>query len=289
LTWVSKKIETNKETGLWFSFRLMLCLWLLETVSHVNDRENKRISVTYAMYALSLTLSSAVFATSFLPCLEKNMPILLCGWNITAISYHLLYVGFARNLTSFGVWRHLAVIFLIPIWSCLQHFPLIFLWTEQIGTLCFLLFFQTQRPNKNSHFNWELLGIFVFLTLMGMSMVFTQSASADQSKIEPEHYARNGNQDDIDELMETVNQKDRQVQEEKDIALFLSHEIRNPLFNITNALDFFEQCLFSLKHLKSPCDQLRLVESMQTYTSDIRVGVEHCTNLLTNILSLQKN
>jgi len=228
-----------------------------------------------------LILSILVLLTSFIPEWSVTKRALFMLWSSFSIVYHLLSI-ILWGVTSQAFLKDLAVLVLLPLWGSTQHLPLALLWSQQLsvfGTL-FALKCQQQHSADRSQLGALLGGV----TLMAMLMVYSQKSSEEvaansSSSLQAEKYR---------DFSMKFRQKEQQVQSERDIALFISHEVRNPLFNISNAMEFMDQCLSKLERLES-LEKLPLhIASLRSSTTDVKVGVQHCTHLLTNVLNLSK-
>jgi len=271
---------------LWIVFRFIQALWTIQEIlpAFSESTDLNAWPVLRACNLLSLVVSVIVIVSSFFSTLETKMSVLFSIWSVSCALYYLLLIGIEIKSSGYPSSRHLVLMFILPLWSSLHRTPLLILWLQQIATFFVVLSGSYLGKNWSFYFEqWAMLG---FLTIIGMFIVYTYEA-AGCFLVEG---LSNHNMDleSIISLRETVSKKEDQVKEERDMTLFLSHEIRNPLFNISNALDFFGECLDSLERVTNLSELPSLIGAMHSYTSDIRIGMEHCTNLLTNILSLRK-
>jgi len=265
---------------LWIIFRLIQAFWAIQEISFALSSDLKSWPVLRGFQLLALVVSVIVVVSSLFSSLRTKMNAVFSIWSISCAPYHLLCIRIGTNCSS--SW-HLILMFILPLWSSLHRTPYLILWVQQIATFCVVM--SGFRQGENWRFDLELGTMFGFLTIIGMFIVYIHEAGCFFSERLSNY---NLDLENMTSLRNTVSKKEKQVKEERDMTLFLSHEIRNPLFNISNALDFFTECQNSLERVTHPCELPSIIEAMRSYTSDIRVGINHCTNLLTNILSLRK-
>jgi len=180
--------------------------------------------------------------------------------------------------------KDLLIVALVPIWGSLHNLPLPLLWAEQLASFIVVLTCAILHKGSADETDWEVVSTHGLMTCMGMLIVYTHQASAEITSTVSSRMQEQTSRYFINK----VQQQEQQVKSERDMALFISHEVRNPLFNISNGLEFFDQCLCKLNVLTCIEDLPPLVSSMKSCTADVKVGVQHCTHLLTNILNLSK-
>ena len=90
-----------------------------------------------------------------------------------------------------------------------------------------------------------------------MFIVYTQEAAGCSLSKSVKNYKV-----DLENISSLVIQQDTQMKEERNMTLYISHEIRNPLFNINNALEFFDQCLDSLENLPNSIELPSTIHAM---------------------------
>lgn len=164
--------------------------------------------------------------------------MILMFWSSVCTVYHLC--SFSSNINEetqmqsrFA--KDLVILFLLPLWGGVFALPLAFLWGQQLVTCATLVGLALYPKSSCQH---ELCSVHVFVTLMCMSMTFCLQ---DTTMLLSETACRVQQQAVRSSIFlhTKIDQKELQVQSERDMALFISHEVRNPLFNISNALDFF--------------------------------------------------
>jgi len=283
-----KKIPHFKDENnifLWSSLRLMLALWTIEESPFFllsNAQLNKLDIVSIAVFVISMF----VLFVSFFSAIESMMRWLLMIWSTTSLAYHLLNFLLSSD-PSVGVSKDLLVAALLPLWGSLYSLPLALLWTQQLAAFLTVVSCTLLQEHPPRFTDWEFVGTHGLLTLLGMVMTYTHQASSHSAERDSKMSSRMYEQTS-EFFKKQVHQKEQQVQSERDMALFISHEVRNPLFNISNGLEFFDQCLTKLGKVGNVKELPPLISSMQSCTADVKIGVQHCTHLLTNILNLSK-
>jgi len=232
---------------LWISFRAIQALWILEPIAHFffSDDNTHKWQILWALRLLDLIASVVVFVACFFPSLETKMPAFLCAWSFTCAFYHLFLIGIGRHASEGDTisW-HLVSMFILPLWSSIHRIPILILWGQQIITFC--LFLSLQVHSRRIETDLEFETMVGFFTILGMLIVYTQQAAGCSLSKSVKNYKV-----DLENISSLVIQKETQMKEERDMTLYLSHEIRNPLFNISNALECFDQYLDSLEAPKN--------------------------------------
>jgi len=270
---------------LWSSFRFFVVLWILEEVLNCYQIIGRAplclqlMSIAVVLLSLLLIVSSY----SLFSCTEGRLQIIFIIWSSSAIALHSLIV-LVHAFAAVDFSKNMLLLMLLPLCGAVYRLPVLVLWLQQLTALGTLVAFVCSHDASVGYSHWVLLETYSFATVMGMCLVYTIQVHAvliseDSSRIQREtkHYFKR-----------KVWRKEQQVQSERDMALFISHEVRNPLFNITNALEFFDECLVKLRNVQCLSELPPLISSMQSFTGDVKVGVQHCTHLLTNMLNLSK-
>jgi len=221
-----KKIPHFKEEKnifLWASLRLMLALWTIEESPFFllsNVQLKKFDIVPIAVFGLSIF----VLFVSFFSAVESLMRWLLMIWSTTSLAYHLLNFTLSKD-PSVGVSKDLLVAALLPIWGSLHSLPLALLWVQQLAAFLAVVSCTLLQERPLGFTDWEFVAMHALLTLLGMVMVYTHQASAHSVERDSELSSRMYKQTSRF-FKKQVHQKEQQVQSERDMALFISHEVR---------------------------------------------------------------
>ena len=247
----------KSQLKLWIGFRTIQALWILEPIIHFFLSDNAHAWQTlWTLQFLELVVSLVVFVATLIPCLEPKMTAFFSGWSVFSALYHLFLIGVGRNAAEGGSisWRVVSM-FILPLWSSLHRIPIHILWGQQIITFC--LVFSVQMHSHRIETDLELKTLFGFFTILGMFIVYTQEAAGCSLSKSVKNYKV-----DLENISSLVIQQDTQMKEERNMTLYISHEIRNPLFNINNALEFFDQCLDSLENLPNSIELPSTIHAM---------------------------